>query len=45
MDPDEVQQELARMVACLACTALNTADNLNQDCDQLDNALLDGSCP
>jgi len=36
---------LDRLIACRSCLAINAAAGLSQDCDILDDTLINGSCP
>jgi hypothetical protein len=44
-DPNELVDDLDQNVECLSCLALNEADALNQDCDAVDDGVVNGSCP
>ena len=45
-DPNQLVNELDRTVECLACLALNTADALSRDCDEVDDGdPNNNSCP
>jgi hypothetical protein len=41
----ELAECLDEIVECRACRALNEADGLARDCDELDDGQLNGSCP
>ena len=44
-DPAEVSSCLARSAACHVCRAINQAADLSRDCDLLDDAVANASCP
>jgi hypothetical protein len=43
-EPDELAECLDEIVECRVCGALNEADGLFRDCDELDDGQLNGSC-
>jgi hypothetical protein len=43
-DPNELVDALDQTVECLACLAVNAADNLSRDCDEVDDGVLNASC-
>ena len=44
-DPNALVDALDQTVECLACLAVNEADDLNRDCDEVDAGVVNGSCP
>jgi hypothetical protein len=44
-DPAALVDALDQTVECLACIAVNAADGLARDCDQVDDGQANGSCP
>ena len=44
-DPNGFVSVLDQTVECLACLAVNEADGLNRDCDEVDDGVINGSCP
>ena len=44
-DPNAFVDALDQTVECLACLAVNEADALNRDCDEVDDGVVNESCP
>ena len=45
MGTAELRACLDRLVECEVCLALNQVDEISRDCDELDDGMLNGSCP